>query len=302
MTDVTVVDASRKREGEQLPGGGHTLWLVADHHRPQAHRHPLRALDHGLLLHRRHRHRHRAARAAHAAAAACSDRRPIQPAVHAAWHRHGLVLPGAVDPDHARQFPAADDDRRQGRRLSAPQPDVLVPVRDRRRCSPSIPSGPAASTPAGPSTRRSRRCISNGHVIAAAVGVFIVGFSSIATGVNFIVTIHMLRAPGMTWFRLPLLVWAIYATSIVMVLATPVLAMSLLLIMAERCLGVPIFDPGQWRRSAAVPAPVLVLQPPGGLHHDPAGHGRGLRDHHLLRPPPRLRLHRHGLFAAWRSP
>jgi cytochrome c oxidase subunit 1 len=84
---------------------------------------------------------------------------------------------------------------------------------------------------------------SNGAVISAAAGVFIVGFSSIATGVNFITTIHMLRAPGMTWFRLPLFVWAMYATSIVMVLATPVLAMSLLLVMAERWLGMPIFNP-----------------------------------------------------------
>ena len=84
---------------------------------------------------------------------------------------------------------------------------------------------------------------SNSHVIAAAAGVFVAGFSSIATGVNFITTTDMLRAPGMTWFRLPLMVWALYTTSIVMVLATPVLAMSLLLIMAERFLGVPIFNP-----------------------------------------------------------
>ncbi len=65
---------------------------------------------------------------------------------------------------------------------------------------------------------------SNSHVFAAAAGVFVVGFASIATGVNFIATTHMLRAPGMTWFRLPLFVWAIYATSVIMVLATPVLA------------------------------------------------------------------------------
>jgi cytochrome c oxidase subunit I len=82
-----------------------------------------------------------------------------------------------------------------------------------------------------------------GNVIPAALGIFIVGFSSIATGLNFITTVHMLRAPGMTWFRLPLMVWALYATSIVMVLATPVLAMSLLLIIAERLFGVPIFNP-----------------------------------------------------------
>jgi len=84
---------------------------------------------------------------------------------------------------------------------------------------------------------------SNSHVFAAAAGVFVAGFASIATGVNFIATTHMLRAPGMTWFRLPLFVWAIYATSIVMVLATPVLATSLMLVMAERWLGLPIFDP-----------------------------------------------------------
>ena len=82
-----------------------------------------------------------------------------------------------------------------------------------------------------------------GHVTMAALGVFVSGFSSIATGVNFITTTHMLRAPGMTWFRLPLFVWSMYAVSIVMVLATPVLALSLLLIIAERWLGLPVFDP-----------------------------------------------------------
>lgn len=84
---------------------------------------------------------------------------------------------------------------------------------------------------------------SHSNVITAAVGVFVVGFSSIATGVNFLATVHMLRAPGMTWFRLPLFAWSIYAVSMVMVLATPVLAMSLLLISAERFFGFPIFDP-----------------------------------------------------------
>src|SRR5438477_931945 len=64
---------------------------------------------------------------------------------------------------------------------------------------------------------------SNTHVIAAAAGVFIVGFSSILTGLNFIVTVHRMRAPGMTWLRLPLFVWAHYATGIILVLATPVL-------------------------------------------------------------------------------
>jgi cytochrome c oxidase subunit 1 len=84
----------------------------------------------------------------------------------------------------------------------------------------------------------------NGAVMAAAAGIFVAGFSSIATGVNFITTVHLLRAPGMTWTRLPLFVWAIYATSIVMVLATPVLAMAMLLVILERFLGMPIFNPG----------------------------------------------------------
>ncbi|MGF1625669.1 MAG: cbb3-type cytochrome c oxidase subunit I [Alphaproteobacteria bacterium] len=83
----------------------------------------------------------------------------------------------------------------------------------------------------------------NGEVVAAAAAVFIVGFSSIMTGLNFIVTIHRLRAPGMTWGRLPLFVWSMYATSLVLVLATPVLTTVLLLIVLERVLGIGIFDP-----------------------------------------------------------
>ena len=70
----------------------------------------------------------------------------------------------------------------------------------------------------------------NSQVIPVALGVFITGFSSILTGLNFIVTIHKMRAPGMTWFRMPLFLWSIYATSIIMVLGTPVLAITLFLL------------------------------------------------------------------------
>ena len=80
-------------------------------------------------------------------------------------------------------------------------------------------------------------------VIPVVLGAFIMGFSSILTGLNFIVTIHKLRAPGMTFFRLPLFVWSLYATAVIQVLATPVLAITLLLLIAERVLGVGIFDP-----------------------------------------------------------
>src|SRR6185312_9090734 len=83
----------------------------------------------------------------------------------------------------------------------------------------------------------------NSHVIAMAAGIFIAGFGTILTGLNFIITIHKLRAPGMTWFRLPLFLWSMYATSVIMVLATPVLAMTLALMGIERLWGVGVFDP-----------------------------------------------------------
>jgi cytochrome c oxidase subunit 1 len=80
-------------------------------------------------------------------------------------------------------------------------------------------------------------------VIATALGIFVAGFSSILTGLNFIVTIHRMRAPGMTWFRLPLFVWAHYATSLIQVLGTPVLAVTLVLLLCERVFHIGIFDP-----------------------------------------------------------
>ncbi|HWW98532.1 MAG TPA: cbb3-type cytochrome c oxidase subunit I [Edaphobacter sp.] len=83
----------------------------------------------------------------------------------------------------------------------------------------------------------------NTHVITTAAGIFVAGFSSIFTGLNFIVTIHRMRCPGMTWFRLPLFVWSHYAASIIMVLATPVLAISLTLVALERLFGIGVFDP-----------------------------------------------------------
>ena len=84
---------------------------------------------------------------------------------------------------------------------------------------------------------------SNSWVLVTAVGIFISGFSSILTGLNFIVTIHTMRAPGMTWFRLPLFIWSHYAASLIMVLGTPVVAVTLLLVGAERLFHIGIFDP-----------------------------------------------------------
>jgi len=84
---------------------------------------------------------------------------------------------------------------------------------------------------------------SNTRVVEAGMSIFIVGFSSILTGLNFVVTIHRMRAPGMTWSRLPLFVWSHYATSIQLLLGTPVIAITLLLVVLERTLNLGIFDP-----------------------------------------------------------
>src|SRR5246127_4412763 len=84
---------------------------------------------------------------------------------------------------------------------------------------------------------------SNTKVVEAGLAIFVAGFSSILTGLNFVVTIHRMRAPGMTWSRLPLFIWAHYATSIIQLLGTPVLAVTLLLVVLERALHLGIFDP-----------------------------------------------------------
>lgn len=80
-------------------------------------------------------------------------------------------------------------------------------------------------------------------VVLMTLAAFILGFSSILTGLNFVVTVHKLRAPGMTWFRMPVFVWGTYATAIIQTLATPVIGMTLLLLLAERVMGIGIFDP-----------------------------------------------------------
>jgi cytochrome c oxidase subunit 1 len=86
---------------------------------------------------------------------------------------------------------------------------------------------------------------STSAVTTLSFGLFLIGMSSILTGLNFIVTIHKMRAPGMTWHRLPLFIWAMYATSIIQVIATPVIGVTFLLLVAERVFGVGFFDPSK---------------------------------------------------------
>ena len=114
---------------------------------------------------------------------------------------------------------------------------------------------------------------SNSYVMAVGLGIFINGFSSILTGLNFIVTVHTMRAPGMTWFRLPLFVWAHYATSLVMILGTPVDRDHGPAARDRAVCACRHFRSVDRRRSDPVPAHVLVLFASGGLHHDPAGMG-----------------------------
>ena len=102
-------------------------------------------------------------------------------------------------------------------------------------CSSGLDTGWTFYTPYSTTT--------DSAVILATSGAFILGFSSIFTGLNFIVTINTMRPPGMTWFRMPLFLWATYATSIIQVLATPVLGITLLLLIAERVMHIGIFDP-----------------------------------------------------------
>ncbi|MEJ2720613.1 MAG: cytochrome c oxidase subunit I [bacterium] len=83
------------------------------------------------------------------------------------------------------------------------------------------------------------------NVTLAAFAIFVLGLSSILTGINFLTTVHRLRAPGMGWFKMPLFVWTLYATAWMQVLATPIVGINLLLIMAERLFGIGIFDPAK---------------------------------------------------------
>ena len=84
---------------------------------------------------------------------------------------------------------------------------------------------------------------SNTWVVPALLGVIVVGFSSILTGLNFVVSVHTMRAPGMGWFRMPIFVWTMYATSLIFLLATPVITMALVLLVMERAFGIGVFDP-----------------------------------------------------------
>ena len=230
--------------------------------------------------------------------------RDLQQAVHHARRDHGLLLPDPGDPGGARELPGPADDRGAAtwpsRGSTCSSWYIYIVGRGASRSARIVTGGVDTgwtfytpySTVFANTQRRSR----------PAVGIFITGFSSILTGLNFIVTIHKMRAPGLTWFRLPLFVWAHYATSLIRSWARRWSRSRSLLVALERLLPPRHLRPGARRRPGPVPAPVLVLLAPGGLHHDPAGHGRDQRARRLLLAQADLRLQVHRLSRAWPSP
>jgi cytochrome c oxidase subunit 1 len=109
--------------------------------------------------------------------------------------------------------------------------------------------------------------------------VFVLGFSSILTGLNFIVTVHKMRVPGLDWFKMPLFVWGMYATSIIQVMATPVLAITLALLAMERTLGIGFFDPKLGGDPRFIPTLLLVLLPSSCIYYDFTWNGGYFRNH-----------------------
>ena len=223
-------------------------------------------------------------------------RRHLQQALHDPRRHHGVLLPRAGGPDRAGQFLPADDDRRQGPGLSADQPAELVSLHARRRLDASSPCWPAASIPAGPSTRPTVPHASHYNVVhdddrrgdrrvlVAADGLELHRHASIgsAPGPDLVPAADLRLDDVRHEFHLP----------------------------AGRAGAGHGADPGDHRaraadrhfrsgagrRSAAVPASLLVLLASGRLHHDPAGHGRRQRGDPLLRPQAALRLQVRGLF------
>src|SRR6516225_7581036 len=168
--------------------------------------------------------------------------RHVQQAFQHAWHRDGLFLPHSVGAGGAGQFLYPLDGGGQRPGVSPGQPLELVPLHRRRHLCRGVDGAGGVDTGWTFYTPFSTH-YSNTHVVGMALGVFIAGFSSILTGLNFIVTIHRMRAPGLTWARLPLFCWSHYATSIIMILGTPVIAITLLLVALERLLHIGIFNP-----------------------------------------------------------
>ena len=131
------------------------------------------------------------------------------------------------------------------------------------------------------------------NVIPALFAAFILGFSSILTGLNFVTTIHRMRAPGMDWFKMPLFVWSLYATAWIQILATPIIGITLVAGCHRTDVWCRYLRPVAGRRPGSLSTSFLDLFASGGLYHDPAGSGRRVGSHPGLRAPDDLRLQVH---------
>ena len=227
--------------------------------------------------------------AARAAGHGLHRARHLQPALHDARHDDGLPR-RRPDLRRLRELPRPADDRRARHGLPAAERALVLALPLRRDRAPRASSPPTARRArAGRLPAAVGRLSGNGQDLWI-VGLHVLTLSSLAGAINFLVTIHNMRTAGMTWMRLPLFVWTIEIYSALLVLVLPALSAGLTHAAARPAGRDALLHPGRGRRRRPLPARLLVLRPPRGLHHDPAGDGDHLRGDPRLRAQADLRL------------
>ena len=228
-----------------------------------------------LFLHRR-RPRPRRPHRAGPAGPPGDGRVHLQPDVHDARVGDDLLGRHPV-PGGLRELPDAAHDRRARHGLPADQrPVVLAAAALGDHRDPGLPARRSRRRRAGRATARWPRTSSRpaSGTDLWIIALLLVGTSSILGAVNFLVTIFKMRAPGMTLFRMPIFVWTILVTSVLVLMGTPVLTAALMMLYIDRNFGGSFFNTAlAGRQRDPLAERLLVLQPPGRLHHDPAGDG-----------------------------
>ena len=171
------------------------------------------------------------------------DARGLQHPVHPARHHHDLPGRDSRRPDDIRQLCPADAHRRQRYGLPSAQPLLVVSLPDRSRPRGGLGLHQRGAPDTGWTFYVPFSLKTSVNVPLATFAVFVLGMSSILTGINIVTTVHQLRAPGMRFFKMPLSVWGLYSTAWVQILATPIVGITMLLIVVERLFGIGVFDP-----------------------------------------------------------